>query len=64
MQLMPGTARELAGKLGLTYDSTRLTGDPHYNIMLGSSYFQRTARLITAAIMCWRSRPIMPGRAM
>lgn len=41
MQLMPGTAREQAGKLGLPYDATRLTNDTGYNIQLGSSYFQR-----------------------
>jgi len=41
MQLMPGTAREQAGKLGLSYDSGALTGDMGYNIMLGSAYFQR-----------------------
>ncbi|HYG49192.1 MAG TPA: lytic transglycosylase domain-containing protein [Allosphingosinicella sp.] len=41
MQLMPGTAREQAGKLGLPYDFGRLTSDPAYNIMLGSSYFER-----------------------
>jgi soluble lytic murein transglycosylase len=40
MQLMPGTAREQAGKLGLGYDPGSLN-DPSYNIMLGSSYFQR-----------------------
>ncbi len=39
MQLMPGTARETAGKLGLPYDYSRLTNDPQYNIMLGSRYF-------------------------
>ncbi|HWH18049.1 MAG TPA: lytic transglycosylase domain-containing protein [Allosphingosinicella sp.] len=39
MQLMPGTARETAGKLGLSYDLARLTSDPQYNIMLGSRYF-------------------------
>jgi soluble lytic murein transglycosylase len=39
MQLMPGTARETAGKIGLTYDFDRLTSDPAYNIMLGSSFF-------------------------
>ena len=39
MQLMPGTAREVAGKLGLPYDVARLTRDTDYNIMLGSSYF-------------------------
>ena len=41
MQLMPGTAREQAGKLGLSYSRDSLTSDPDYNIMLGSSYFQR-----------------------
>jgi soluble lytic murein transglycosylase len=41
MQLMPGTAREQAGKIGLPYDFSRLTSDPAYNIMLGSSYFGR-----------------------
>ncbi|RSV12218.1 MULTISPECIES: lytic transglycosylase domain-containing protein [Sphingomonas] len=41
MQLMPGTAREAASKLGLSYDSGSLTSDTGYNIQLGSSYFQR-----------------------
>jgi len=41
MQLMPGTAREQSGKVGLPYDFGRLTSDPAYNIMLGSSYFAR-----------------------
>ena len=39
MQLMPGTARDTAGKIGLTYDFGRLTSDPSYNMMLGSTYF-------------------------
>lgn len=39
MQLMPGTAREVASKMGLAYDTSRLTSDPDYNIMLGSTYF-------------------------
>ncbi|WP_309660724.1 lytic transglycosylase domain-containing protein [Sphingomonas sp.] len=41
MQLMPGTAREQAGKMGLDYDGSRLTSDPAYNVMLGSAYFSR-----------------------
>ena len=41
MQLMNGTAREQAGKLGIGYDSYRLISDPSYNVMLGSAYFQR-----------------------
>ena len=41
MQLMPGTAREQAEKLGVGYDSYRLISDPNYNVMLGSAYFRR-----------------------
>jgi soluble lytic murein transglycosylase len=41
MQLMSGTAREQAGKMGMGYDGDRLTSDPNYNVMLGSAYFQR-----------------------
>jgi soluble lytic murein transglycosylase len=41
MQLMTGTAREQAGKMGIGYDSYRLISDPSYNVMIGSSYFQR-----------------------
>jgi soluble lytic murein transglycosylase len=41
MQLMPGTAREQAGKIGLSYDAPALTTDTNYNIQLGSGYFQR-----------------------
>ena len=41
MQLMPGTAREQASKLGLPYVPGNLTSDPLYNINIGSSYFQR-----------------------
>ncbi len=41
MQLMPGTAREVAGKLSMSYKPDALTSDTDYNIALGSSYFQR-----------------------
>jgi soluble lytic murein transglycosylase len=41
MQLMPGTAREQAGKLGVQYLSANLTGSPAYNIQLGDAYFAR-----------------------
>ncbi|HEX8400716.1 MAG TPA: transglycosylase SLT domain-containing protein [Allosphingosinicella sp.] len=39
MQLMPPTAREVSGKLGVSYDLARLTRDPEHNIQLGSFYF-------------------------
>jgi soluble lytic murein transglycosylase len=41
MQLMPGTAREQAGKMGMQYLSADITGSPQYNIQLGDGYFAR-----------------------
>jgi soluble lytic murein transglycosylase len=41
MQLMPGTAREQAGKLEVAYDSQALVSDAGYNQMLGNAYFAR-----------------------
>lgn len=41
MQLMPGTARSTAEKIGLSYDAAALTQDPQYNIQIGSAYFQK-----------------------
>jgi soluble lytic murein transglycosylase len=41
MQLMPGTAREVAGKAGMPYDPGRLTRDAGYNIALGSRYLSQ-----------------------
>ena len=40
MQLMPGTAEEMARKLRLPYDLPRLTTDPDYNAALGAAYLQ------------------------
>ena len=44
MQLMPGTANEVAGKLGLSYNRELLTTDTNYNMTLGSTYFQQMLR--------------------
>lgn len=38
MQLMPGTAAQVAKQAGLTYSQSRLTTDPAYNTLLGSTY--------------------------
>jgi len=38
MQLMPATAKEMAGKMGLAYSSARLTSDGPYNALIGSAY--------------------------
>jgi soluble lytic murein transglycosylase len=50
MQLMPGTAREQSGKMGVGYDGNRLTRDPSYNIMLGSAYFQRMLNIWNGSV--------------
>jgi soluble lytic murein transglycosylase len=56
MQLMPGTAKETAAKVGLEYSKARLTSDPEYNALLGSTYlaaqleaFDRSLVLAAAA---------------
>lgn len=41
MQLMPDTAREVAGKLGVPYDPDRLKNDATYNKALGTAYLQQ-----------------------
>lgn len=41
MQLMPGTAREMAKKQGQPFSISRLTTDPNYNVTLGSGYLQQ-----------------------
>ena len=38
MQLMPGTAQEVAAKVGVDYSKSRLTTDAAYNALLGSTY--------------------------
>jgi len=38
MQLLPTTAREVAGKLSVPFVQDKLTRDPQYNVALGSQY--------------------------
>ncbi len=40
MQVMPGTAKDMAGKVGVPYAKGRLTTDPAYNVTLGSAYLR------------------------
>ncbi|SDY20723.1 lytic transglycosylase domain-containing protein [Citreimonas salinaria] len=44
MQLMPGTAKDVAGWLDLEYDVDRLLSDPVYNAKLGAAYLANLAR--------------------
>ena len=41
MQLMPGTAREQAGKMGVTYQPAELTSNPDLSMRLGAGFFRR-----------------------
>ncbi|WP_419809618.1 lytic transglycosylase domain-containing protein [Sphingomonas sp.] len=41
MQLMPATAREQAGKMGISYQPAELTGNPDLSIKLGAGFFRR-----------------------
>jgi soluble lytic murein transglycosylase len=43
MQLMPGTAKDTAKKLGLEYQEGWLTSDPAYNVTLGSAFLRQLA---------------------
>ncbi len=38
LQLMPGTAKDVAARAGLAYSKTRLTSDASYNATLGARY--------------------------
>jgi soluble lytic murein transglycosylase len=38
MQLLPSTARDVAGRLGVPFIEEKLTRDPAYNVQLGSQY--------------------------
>lgn len=38
MQLMPGTAKQVARQVDVSYSHDRLTSDPSYNLLLGQSY--------------------------
>ena len=41
MQLMPATAGEQAGKLGLSFSTSALIDDAGFNLQVGGAYFQR-----------------------
>lgn len=40
MQLMPGTAKQVSRRMGKSYSVDKLTGNPEYNIEVGSFYLQ------------------------
>ena len=44
MQLMPRTAAEQAGKIGLAFSSSALMDEPGYNLKIGDAFFGRMMR--------------------
>lgn len=64
MQLMPGTAKEVTKSLGLAYSRTRLTGDPVYNVTLGSHYLAGLLRRFSGnPVLALAAYNAGPGRA-
>ncbi len=64
MQVMPRTAAEVAGQLGITHTPRRMITDPSYNARIGSAYLARliarydgNAVLVAAAYNAGPSRP-------
>ena len=64
MQLMPRTAQQVSGELGIKYTQSRLTSDPVYNARLGVAYlaelldeFDGNAALSSAGYNAGPSRP-------
>jgi soluble lytic murein transglycosylase len=43
MQVLPGTAKLMAGRLGKPFDASKLISDPAYNVTMGSAYLAEMA---------------------
>jgi soluble lytic murein transglycosylase len=43
MQVLPGTAKLMASKLGKTFDASKLISDPAYNVTMGAAYLSEMA---------------------
>jgi soluble lytic murein transglycosylase len=68
MQLLPGTARDVAGRLGVPFIQDRLTRDPAYNVQLGSQYLaemlQRFGGSYEIALAAYNAGPNRVARWM
>jgi len=64
LQLMPGTAREMARKAGLAYAPAKLTSDPGYNATLGAHYLsEQLARFSGSYVLTFAGYNAGPRRA-
>lgn len=65
MQLMPGTAEDMARKLGEPYREDKLTADPAYNARLGAAYLGGLRdRFGTSSALTASGYNAGPGRAI
>ncbi|MBA3447103.1 MAG: lytic transglycosylase domain-containing protein [Pseudaminobacter sp.] len=64
LQLLPGTAKEVAQKAGLTYSKPRLTTDAGYNATLGAAFLgEQLARFNGSYVLTFAGYNAGPGRA-
>jgi peptidoglycan lytic transglycosylase len=63
LQLMPGTAKLMAKKLGVSYSAKKLTNDPRYNVALGSAYLaEQLDNFSNSYILTFAGYNAGPGR--
>lgn len=64
MQLLPGTAEQMARTINVDYDRQRLATDPHYNALLGLAYIRRQLQRFDGSnILALIAYNAGPGRA-
>ena len=64
LQLLPGTARDMARKKGMTFSQARLTTDAGYNATLGAAYLdEQLARFAGSYILTFAGYNAGPRRA-
>lgn len=64
MQVMPGTAKMMAQKIGVSYEPGKLTSDWKYNAQLGSAYLQGlVAEFGTSPLLVASGYNAGPGRS-
>lgn len=65
LQLLPGTAKEVARKAGLTYSKARLTTDAGYNATLGTAFLgEQLGRFDGSYVLTFVGYNAGPGRAL
>ena len=68
MQLMPGTARDVAGDLALDHDPARVKADWRYNAQLGAAYLAQMAEAFDGNVIliaaAYNAGPRRPARWM